>query len=177
MPFAQVTPVIDLKVRGLCVKPYPLHPKGCPNFGKKLGCPPQAQHIEAYFDLSLPTHVIWNAFALGDHVRFLRAKYPRWSERQLYCCLYWQLRARAALDAEIERFMADEKAARWVTRCPEAMGLEVTATMLSLGITLEWPPREWAYQVAFAGVARLPAAAQELSQLARESGGQVEMFK
>jgi hypothetical protein len=30
----QVNPVIDYSVRGLCVKPYYNHPKGCPNFIK-----------------------------------------------------------------------------------------------------------------------------------------------
>ena len=38
-----------------------------------------------------------------------------------------------------------------VNRCPEAMGLDVTATMKSIGVVLEWPPRELAVQVALAG--------------------------
>jgi hypothetical protein len=176
MPNAEVTPVINLAVRGLCVKPYPLHPKGCPNFKHKLGCPPQAPQLDAFYDVSVETYVIWNAFALGAHVRSMRAKHPTWSERQLYCCLYWQPRARADLEVEIAKFMEVEKAARWVSRCPEAMGLDVTATMRTLGITLEWPPVETAYQVAFAGIARLAWAAKSPSELARESSGQMGLF-
>lgn len=156
MPYAQVTPVINHAVRGLCVKPYPLHAKGCPNFGKKDGCPPAAPRLEDSFDLSLPTYVIWNAFPIGEHVRAMRTKHPEWSERQLYCCLYWQPTARKALEDEIQKFLNGSRlvAARFVTRCPEAMGLDVSATMSSIGITLNWPPQELAYQVAFAGVER-----------------------
>lgn len=32
------------------------------------------------------------------------------------------------------------------------MGINVTETMKELGITLEWPPQKWTYQVAIAGV-------------------------
>jgi hypothetical protein len=145
-------------VRGLCAKPYPLHPHGCPNFGKKAGCPPTAPRLEEFFDTSLPTYVVWNVFPLGAHVRAMAAKHPDWSERQLYCCcLYWQPRARAALETEIERFLTLAPrlvACRYVTRCPEAMGLDVTATMHSICVELEWPPRENAVQVAFVGARR-----------------------
>jgi len=33
----------------------------------------------------------------------------------------------------------------------EANGVNVTATMKKIGIELEWPPREYAYQVAVLG--------------------------
>lgn len=173
MPFIEVKPIIDLKVRGLCAKPYPLHPKGCPNFNHKMGCPPQAPKLDDFFDLSLSCYVIWNAFAIGEHVRSLKEKHPDWSERQLYCCLYWQPRARADLEAEIEKFIHVSRlaGARWVTRCPEAMGLNVTATMRSIGVELEWPPKETAVQVAFAGVMKA-----EPEPLAPARTGQLVMF-
>jgi hypothetical protein len=41
-----------------------------------------------------------------------------------------------------------------IERCPEALGLNVTATMRMIGIDLEWPPREFTYQVALAGAKR-----------------------
>jgi hypothetical protein len=35
---------------------------------------------------------------------------------------------------------------------PEAHGLNVTATMKSIGIELEWPPKTVTYQIALASV-------------------------
>ena len=158
MPFARVVPVVDPKVRGLCVKPYPRHPRGCPNFGSKAGCPPLAPQLADYFDLSQPTYAVWNDFPIGEHVRAMQVAHPTWSDAQLYCCLYWQPRARTQLKIEVMQFT------KWwtcqpdnydqvveVNRCPEAMGLDVTATMKSIGVVLEWPPRELAVQVALAG--------------------------
>lgn len=37
------------------------------------------------------------------------------------------------------------------TYCPEAMGVNVTATMKNLGVTLEWPPQKVVYKVAIIG--------------------------
>lgn len=59
----QVNPVIDYSVRGLCVKPYYNHPKGCPNFNKKKGCPPNAELFDKVYDLTKP--------ASEDRGRFL----------------------------------------------------------------------------------------------------------
>lgn len=36
------TAVCDPAIRGLCLRPYYQHPKGCPNYGKKGDCPPRA---------------------------------------------------------------------------------------------------------------------------------------
>ena len=156
-----VVPVIDPKVRGLCVKAYPRHPRGCPNFRSKAGCPPQAPLLADYFDLSRPTYAIWNVFPIGEHVRSMRLAHPTWSDAQLYCCLYWQPRARSQLGIEIVQFtswlvgqLGNYNEMVEINRCPEAMGLDVSATMKSIGVTLEWPPREFAVQVALAGTLR-----------------------
>ena len=80
--------VIDLKVRGLCGRPYPGHPKGCPNVNHKKGCPPSAPLLPDVFDLSRPVWIIINRFDLGAHVERMRTLHPDWSTRQLTCCLY-----------------------------------------------------------------------------------------
>jgi hypothetical protein len=80
----------------------------------------------------------------------MREKHPDWSERQLRCCLYWQGTARAALRRKIEAFLAGQPGLLAIT-CPEACGVDVTATMSSLGIELEWPPVSVAYRVALVG--------------------------
>ncbi|HUS88307.1 MAG TPA: hypothetical protein VMW91_02880 [Desulfosporosinus sp.] len=38
------------------------------------------------------------------------------------------------------------------TYCPEAMGVNVTATMKNLGIELEWPPQNVVHKVAIIGI-------------------------
>jgi predicted metal-binding protein len=141
----------------LCAQPYPLHPNGCPNFAKNPRCPPKIGLLDKVFDLTKPCWVIYNVFWLGAHVRKMRFLHPRWSERQLYCCLYWQGKARKELKEEIEKFHRTKDPTKkcLVTTCPEAMGLNVTETMRKSGIELEWPPLERALQVAFAGAPRM----------------------
>jgi len=161
MPFVCLTPaqiVVRPSVRGLCVRPYEGHPRGCPNYGKRATCPPDAPLLSTAFDLSAPAFLIWNVFPFGAHVAAMRAKHPEWSPRQLGCCLYWQGTARKQLRAEIARFRLDSTrydgvsiGGYAVTTCPEAMGLDVTATCENVGVHLEWPPETSAVQVAFAG--------------------------
>jgi hypothetical protein len=150
MPWQIVTPIVDPSVRGLCVKPYPLHAKGCPNFDKRPNCPPSARLITQILDMSKPVWAIFNRFDLAAHVERMRSKHPNYSDRQLYCCLYWQGHARKQLREEIKRFQK-EISGKAVVSCPEACGMNITATMNSIQIALEWPPRKYAYQVVIAG--------------------------
>ncbi len=151
-----VNPNCDGNVRGLCVRRYPGHPHGCPNFGKRASCPPQAPLLADTLDLTRPVWLIYNAFPIGEHAARMRTAHPGWSDRQVYCCRYWQGTARKQLLMRIADFrlsgLSDE--AMRVLRCPEACGCNVTATMATVGIRLEWPPREVAYQVALAGTPR-----------------------
>jgi predicted metal-binding protein len=152
MPYATVGPVVNHGVRALCVRPYKGHKRGCPNFGHRAACPPEAALFDAVYDVS-SAWAIWNRFAFGEHVASMHGLHPDWSERQLACCLYWQGTARKALRAEVDewrRFAADIGIAYDVIHCPEAMGVDITATMRQVGVALEWPPRVFAYQVALA---------------------------
>ena len=152
MPTARVRPVMlrGVSARELCARRYPGHPRGCPNRGR-AGCPPGARPLGEVLDLRLPTFVVWNAFPLGRHVTRMRWKHPGWTVRQLVCCLYWQGTARKQLRAEIAKFMAKYVGDWTVLTCPEAHGVDVTATMRAAGVELEWPPTVTAYQVALAG--------------------------
>jgi len=161
MPFAEVKVIIDLSVRGLCCKPYPGHPKGCPCFGKKLGCPPQAPIVDKVLDLSKPVIAVYNAFDLGEHVRQMLDAHPSWSDRQLACCLYWQPRARRELKAEIRKAFNQLHPDMVLLGNPEAAGVNVTATMETCGIYLNWPPQEIAYQVSLIG---FPSLVRELDE-------------
>jgi predicted metal-binding protein len=147
-----VNPVIDYSVRGLCAKPYHGHKKGCPNVGKKEGCPPNAQFFDRYFDLAKPVYAIVNEFDLGTHTAKMKEKHPEWSQRQLVCCLYWQGRARKKLKEKILKASSQLPQRYQVTACPEAMGVNITATLSNVGIVLEWPPVKIVRQVALFGV-------------------------
>jgi len=151
MPWAEVKPIIDLGMRSLCVKRYPNHPHGCPNYNKKLGCPPQAPKFTDVLDTSQIIYAIYNVFPFGKHVAKMRSKHPDWSERQLACCLYWQGTARKQLRSEIKLFK-EAFPSLYVVGTPEAQGVNLTATMATAGIELEWPPKTITYQIVLAGV-------------------------
>lgn len=152
MPYKIVEPVIDYRVRNLCTQKYPNHPKGCPNYDKKVGCPPHCKSIDDVINLKKPIYAIWNKFNLADHVARMNDLHPFWSWKQLVCCLYWQRGARKQLEQEIRDFNLDHSLLyKIVLRTPEAGGVNVTATMKSIGEILEWPPKTKTYQVALIG--------------------------
>ena len=133
MEFEIVTPILDKSVRSLCVRPYPNHKKGCPNFNKKEGCPPKAPLLQNLFDLSKPVYCIYNKFEFGEHVARMKNKHTHWTQRQAECCLYWQPRARKQLEEKIKLFLIDYPNYT-ILRCPEANGVNITGTMKQLGV-------------------------------------------
>ena len=151
---ARVELVIDKTVRGLCARPYLGHPKGCPNFNDNPArvppCPPFAPFVEDALDVALPVYAVWNIFDLAEQKERMWRVHPNWSERQAVCCLYWQKGARKALSGKIASFM-NYKKGLIALMCPEAYGINITATMKSVGVELEWPPQNIAYQIAIVG--------------------------
>ena len=162
MTIHYVKPVLQNSVRNLCCKPYPNHPKGCPNFNKRDICPPTAPFLDQYFDLDKKVLAVVIHFNLGQHVAKMKDRHPNWSQRQLECCLYWQGTARKKLRQEIAynmpRTTLFDGHELIVTDCPEAMGVDVTATMKEVGIILEWPPKKIVRKIAFIGTAMLKGA-------------------
>lgn len=146
--------VVDYSVRELCYHPYPNHPKGCPNYGKHGSCPPKCPRIEDWFDISEGFWVVWIIFDFAAHRRNMRRKHPEWSQRQIDCCLYWQGRANKMLREEVAdvKYYLEGRGDWHVSFCPEAMGVNVTATMKNLDVELEWPPETIVYKVAIIGV-------------------------
>lgn len=142
--------MLDPTVRSLCKRPYTNHSRGCPNFNRKMGCPPRCLTLNELLDLSKPVWAIYNVFQFGLHVRKMKKKHPSWSKRQLECCLYWQPKARKQLKGEIDRFKKLHPELLIVMN-PEASGVNVTDTMKSIGVELEWPPKTLTYQVILAG--------------------------
>lgn len=156
MTIHYVKPVLNGHMRSLCYKPYPGHPKGCPNFGKRDICPPKAPLFELQYDMNKRFLAIVIHFDLGQHMQRMKEKHPRWSDRQCACCLYWQGTVRKQLREEIayniNRRAIFDGYPMTATDCPEAMGVDVTATMKQAGIILEWPPKKIVRKIAFLGV-------------------------
>ena len=156
-----VRPVLEPDVRRLCTRPYPNHPKGCPNHGKRPTCPPDAKLFPELIDASYDVWSLWSEFALSHHVKRMKSTHPLWTPRQLVCCLYWQGTVRKYLRNKADDWMNAYKmnhpsiADRLVLlECPEAMGINVTATMRHIGVHLEWPPKHLTRMVYLMGVAR-----------------------
>jgi len=150
----EINPVLNDSVRDLCYKPYPNHPKGCPNFNQRNTCPPMALYWKHIIDISQPIYAIINKFDFKYHVKSMKEKHPDWTELQLKCCLYWQGKARKQLKNKIKEFSKNFPHYSIFT-CPEAMGVDVTATMKLIGIELEWPPINYTYQIAFAAIKKV----------------------
>lgn len=141
---------VNLKAREWCKLPYPDHPKGCPMYGKKDTCPPQAPLINSFFDLSKPVFLLAVEFDLSAHIERMLQKHPDWSDRQARCVLYWQESVNKSLRGECDKF-------RWLnpqmitTICPEAMGVNVMETARHCGIPIETKPKKIVYKIALAG--------------------------
>ena len=153
--FIEVKPVIDKSMRKLCLSPYYGHSRGCPNFNKKTGCPPQLPTIDHLIDLDnkMPMYAIFNKFDFKAHCDRMRKKHPEWSQRQVECCLYWQGTARKSLREKIGVFRQAHPRL-YIVAYPEASGTNLTATIKQIGISLEWPPKRHTYQVVLAGSKR-----------------------
>ena len=107
--------------------------------------------LDELLDLNQTVYCVWNRFDLGAHVQRMGKRHPDWSDRKLRCVLYWQGTARKQLREKVEAVLAEIQG-MIALYCPEASGVDVTATMASIGVELEWPPNQWAYQVALVGV-------------------------
>lgn len=148
--------VIDYSVRELCYRPYQNHPKGCPNFGKRPTCPPRCLKLENAFDVPKGFWVVWVDFDFAIYRRNMKRKHPNWSQRQIDCCLYWQGGVKKKLKEAVVDLMyyLDGRGDWYATDCPEAFGVNVTETMKTLGVILEWPPENIVYKIAIIGIQR-----------------------
>lgn len=128
--------VLSQKTGQWCSRPYPGHPKGCPNYGVKANCPPDAPWIEEYFDLSKPIFLVHSEFNLAEHMKKMLLLHDKWTERQCRNVLYWQSRSRAQLKERVKVVLTNLDLNAF-TLCPEAMGLNAYATAFLAGLRLE----------------------------------------
>jgi hypothetical protein len=145
--------LLDCPPGDLCQRAYQGHKRGCPNYRKRPTCPPLAERWTPDSIALYEWYVVWVAFEFGAHVERMRVAHPDWSQRQLECCLYWQGTARARLrSAVIQCLTTLPPPLPTVEYVPEAHGCDVTATMATLGVSLEWPPQTTTRHVAMVRV-------------------------
>ncbi len=132
--------------RKWCVLPYPGHPKGCPNFGKKAICPPQVSYIEDWLEGTGELRFACVPFNLKEHAERMLVRNPHWSERQARCLLYWQPKVNKALISLVSTLVHENGFK--ITYCPEAMGVDVIKTAQSVGIPIVAPPIDIVHKIA-----------------------------
>jgi predicted metal-binding protein len=146
---------IDYRSRDWCKLKYPGHLKGCPNFGlvSHEHCPPHCPKIENFIDLSKPHWFYICKFNLEKHANHLKEKHPDWSDKQIYCCLYWQGIARKHLNKGLEIFINSkiDNSDLTYTLLPEAMGVNVFKTLRRADIKFERNPKTFVLKIALIG--------------------------
>lgn len=141
---------ITMDAREWCKLSYPGHKNGCPNYGERETCPPKIKTIYECFDLSKQHWLAVVSFDLAAHVERLKEIHPDWSERQLFCCLYWQGSVRKQLKELCEDFVKN-KSEICFSNCPEAMGINVFTTLSKFDVKLTKNPKNIVYKVALIG--------------------------
>ncbi len=144
--------VIDHRARDWCKLPYPDHPKGCPNFGKKSICPPQVATIEEWLENTDELRFACVSFNLKEHAGRMLERNPHWSQRQARCLLYWQPKVNKALRSLVDTLVHENGLK--ITYCPEAMGVNVIKTAQSVGIPIEAPPKDIVHKIALVATNR-----------------------
>jgi len=141
--------IFDTRSMGVwCKLKYPNHPKGCPNFGKKITCPPFTKKI---FDLiDPPFYIITEEFNLEHQKKRMSKQHPEWSEKQCKNLLYWQKGVMKKLREEANSFLLTKKN-MMVLETPEANGVNVFKTCKKLGIEISKNPQKLVIKVMIIG--------------------------
>lgn len=165
MPWKKIELVYDVRIFSLCAHPYHGHPKGCKNFKKKCGCPPDIPPFRLRLDRDL--WVIWAKFDLGGHIKRMKVLHPDWTEHQIVCPLYWQGTSKKMLRAEMAKFHEKYPDLLVLPRNShvENHGWNITESMARIGEHLEWPARNVAYELTIAGTPVLGISDKEWEAL------------
>ena len=135
---------IDYTVRDLCRQPYPGHPKGCPHYGKKKECPPQAPLLEDFIDILQPHYFIVLKCSRNRRCN----SQENTSEDQFRS--YWNDTLEEILHEYIHEFQKDHPGTVF-TFHPSAVGVDVLETARNVGIPLEENPEKVFYKIVFIG--------------------------
>jgi len=137
--------------RSMCIRPYHNHPKGCPNFGKKEGCPPNIPMFDQVYDINKPIYLIINEFNLLEHVNNMKKTHPDWSNYQLYNSRYWQGKS-ISVNKKVSYAWINEHSNLVLTNWVENMGVDLVKTLKQSDIDLVFKEKlEIARRISCAG--------------------------
>lgn len=151
LPIEQEKIVLDDRARGpWCNLPYQNHPKGCPNYEKKIVCPPFSRPFHEL--VVQPFYLVVTTFDLEAHAIRMKSLHPTWSDKQARCLLYWQNSVRRKLLAEANAFIKGQNSANlFLLEIPEANGVNVFKTCKAVGIKIERNPKKIVRKVMLIG--------------------------
>jgi predicted metal-binding protein len=137
--FENITPVIHSKKKSmqLCTQPYYKHSKGCPNFNKKDGCPPNILHISEEYDLT-SLHALVLQFPFEQYINLKKEIHPDWTNRALANQRHWQSHLRATLLNQYDSEIKEQYPNHTLILNPEGQGINVEETLKTVGIQLDW---------------------------------------
>ena len=134
----------------MCLKKSNSFRHGCPNYGKREGCPPRNLFDEDY-DLDRPIYLIATDFDLTKQADRIRRAHPDWTEKAIYNPRYWQNTARKIHSNEISDFLK-ENPEYTIEKSPEGAGINIDKLCRDYGILLEWPPRKFTRVVSIGAI-------------------------
>ena len=120
----------------MCLNPYYRHPKGCPNFHIKKGCPPEVLNISQQYDTE-HLNMILLRFPFEQYISAKSQIHPQWPLRQLANPRHWQGHLRSTLYRYWDT-IKDEYPSFTLITGPEAMGINVGSTLENMNIPLKW---------------------------------------
>jgi len=123
-----------------CKLPYPNHPKGCPNYGKRNACPPFTKPFNEI--IKEPFYLVIEKFDVIAHAKKMKERHPDWTERQCRNLLYWQKSVVSRLKKKAYSFAKSKGEDFIVLEIPEAHGVNLFITCKNIGIDLQIHPQD-----------------------------------
>lgn len=143
--------VINRDAKNWCNLPYPDHKNGCPNYGEKDVCPPNAPDIEDFIDTDKQKWFVTGKFDIGEFEERMGERHPNWTKKKKRCNLYWQKSVKKKIRERVEEFKGSKEGQFVSTELPEALGVQVFATARNLGIPLKKDPEKYIYKISMIG--------------------------
>jgi len=130
-----------------CTLPYPNHKSGCPNFGEREDCPPNAPY---FLDLYEPKiYLLLMGFNFEEYLEKKRKLHPDWTVKALLNNRHYQSHLRSNLKSFSDSQINNSEFKNYQPIFNgEAMGINFQLTCQKIGIELEWPPRKRMYRIA-----------------------------
>ena len=138
------------KVREWCLLPYPNHPKGCPMYGTRASCPPEAPLFNELVEE--PYYLVIQEFDLDAQEKYMREVKGHKNKSSKWCrnSRYWQKGFMNRIIAEANKFLWSFPEGRILER-PEANGVNLFATCAHHKIMLERNPQKIVKKMVIVG--------------------------